>query len=256
MLSKSLLFLASAALALGTPVERTVSCRAPMADPPLPLTGGAAELPPVPEGLELKVIALGLGIQNYTCASVGADAVSTGALAMFYDISLLYPESGPNSLTIEKFNQLPAFALNHHSIPLHFNDSTVGRVEVASPGASLKRPFTRPAALDLGEDYGKLHFLGHHFFNTDGAPTFILRRGSFNVVAAKKASVPAPGSSDPGPMGTGAVAWLALDAANSKGATFVYRVETAGGNSHGCSKAAGQDSTSYAAQYWFYGPKS
>ncbi|KAL7933282.1 hypothetical protein V8C35DRAFT_305417 [Trichoderma chlorosporum] len=255
MLGKSLLALASATLALGTPVARDVVCRAPMADPPLPLTGGAAELPPVPEGLSLKVIALGLGIQNYTCASVGATAVSTGALAMFYDISLLYPESGPNSLTIEKFNQLPAFALNHDAVPLHFNDSTVGRVEADSPGASLTRPFTRAAPLDLGDEYGKLPFLGHHFFNSDGAPSFILARGSFNVVAAKKASVPAPGSADPGPMGTGAVAWLALDGnQNSKGATLVYRVETAGGNSHGCSKAAGQDSTTYAAQYWFYGP--
>ncbi|PTB40996.1 hypothetical protein M441DRAFT_27504 [Trichoderma asperellum CBS 433.97] len=255
MLGQSLLVLASAALALSSPVERDVTCRSPMADPPLPTTGGATELPPVPDNLELKVIALGLGIQNYTCASVGATAVSTGALAMFYDISLLYPESGPNSLTIEKFNQLPAFALNHHAIPLHFNDSTVGRVSIEGPGASLKRPFTRAAPLDLGE-FGSIPFLGHHFFNSDGAPTFILQRGNINVVASKKASVPAPGSADPGPAGTGAVAWLALDGnANSRGSTLVYRVETAGGNSHGCAQAAGQDSTSYAAQYWFYGPK-
>ncbi|KAL6905036.1 hypothetical protein GGI43DRAFT_398735 [Trichoderma evansii] len=255
MLSKSLLLLASMALALGTPVERDVTCRSPMPDPPLPTTGGAAELPPVPDNLELKVIALGLGIQNYTCASVGATAVSTGALAMFYDISLLYPESSDKALTIEKFNQLPAFALNHNKIPLHFNDSTVGRVSIEGPGASLKRPFTRAAPLDLGE-YGNIPFLGHHFFNSDGAPTFILQRGNINVVAAKKASEPAPGSADPGPAGTGAVAWLALDGnANSRGSTLVYRVETAGGNSHGCAQAAGQDSTSYAAQYWFYGPK-
>ncbi|KAL7949448.1 hypothetical protein V8C42DRAFT_310918 [Trichoderma barbatum] len=253
MLGKSLLVLASAALTFGSPVARSVTCRAPMPDPSLPLTGGATELPPPPPGLSLKVIALGLGIQNYTCASVGADAVATGALAMFYDMSLLYPASSDHSLTIEKFNQLPAFALNHHAVPLHFNDSTEGRVEVSSPGASSTHPFTHAAPLDLGE-FGKLPFLGHHFFNTDGAPTFILARGSFNVVAAKKAAVPAPGSADPGPMGTGAVAWLALDAPNSHGATFVYRVETAGGNSHGCSKAAGHDSTSYAAQYWFYGP--
>ncbi|KAH6604585.1 malate dehydrogenase [Trichoderma cornu-damae] len=256
MLRQSLLALASAALALGSPVARSepISCRAPMPDPTLPTTGGAAELPPVPQGLELKLIALGLGIQNYTCASVGAAAESTGALAMFYDISLLYPGSGPGSLSAEKFSQLPAFALNHHDVPLRFNDSADGRVDASSPGASLKRPFTRAAPLDLGE-YGALPFLGHHFFNTDGAPTFILQRGSFNIVAAKKAAVPPPGSSDPGPMGTGAVAWLALDAtSNSRGATLVYRVETAGGNSHGCSRAAGQDSTSYAAQYWFYGP--
>ncbi|PON28197.1 hypothetical protein TGAM01_v202691 [Trichoderma gamsii] len=257
MLGQSLFILASAALALGSPVEkRDVVCRSPIPDPPLPTTGGATELPPVPDNLELKVIALGLGIQNYTCASVGATAVSTGALAMFYDISLLYPESGPNALTIEKFNQLPAFALNHHDIPLHFNDSTVGRVSIEGPGASLKRPFTRAAPLDLGDEYGSIPFLGRHFFNSDGAPTFILQRGSINVVAAKKASVPAPGSADPGPAGTGAVAWLALDAnANSRGASLVYRVETAGGNSHGCAQAAGQDSTGYSAQYWFYGPK-
>ncbi|KAL6864049.1 hypothetical protein J3F83DRAFT_186038 [Trichoderma novae-zelandiae] len=252
MLVQSLLVLASAALSYASPV----TCRAPMPDPVLPATGGATELPPAPAGLELKVIALGLGIQNYSCASVGADAASTGALAMFYDMSLLYPDSGPNALSIEQFNQLPAFALNHNAVPLHFNDSDAGRVTADGPGASLAQPFTRAAPLDLGE-FGKLPFLGHHFFNTDGAPTFVLARGKFNVVAAKKASVPAPGSADPGPMGTGAVAWLALDGnQNSRGATLVYRVETAGGNSHGCSKAAGQDSTSYAAQYWFFGPKA
>ncbi|KAL7901590.1 hypothetical protein HDV63DRAFT_377250 [Trichoderma sp. SZMC 28014] len=256
MLGQSLFVLASAALALGSPVEkRDVGCRTPIPDPPLPTTGGAAELPAVPDNLELKVIALGLGIQNYTCASVGATAVSTGALAMFYDISLLYPESGPNALTIEQFNQLPEFAVNHHDIPLHFNDSYAGRVSSEGPGASLKRPFTRAAPLDLGE-FGSIPFLGHHFFNSDGAPTFILQRGSVNFVAANKTSVPAPGSADPGPDGTGAVAWLALNAnANSRGASLVYRVETAGGNSHSCAQAAGQDSTSYSAQYWFYGPK-
>ncbi|TFB07326.1 hypothetical protein CCMA1212_001147 [Trichoderma ghanense] len=253
MLAQSLLVLASAALSYASPV----TCRAPMPDPVLPTTGGATELPPVPSNLELKAIALGLGIQNYTCPSVGASPASTGALAMFYDISLLYPDSGPNALSLEKFNQLPAFALNHHAIPLNFNDSLAGRVSSEGPGASLIRPFTRAAPLDLGEEVGKLPFLGHHFFNTDGAPTFILARGKFNVVAAKKASVPAPGSADPGPAGTGAVAWLALDGnQGSRGATLVYRVETAGGNSHGCGKAAGQDSTSYAAQYWFYGPKA
>ncbi|EGR44385.1 uncharacterized protein TRIREDRAFT_112286 [Trichoderma reesei QM6a] len=254
MLAQSLLVLASAALSYASPV----TCRAPMPDPVLPSTGGATELPPVPSNLELKVIALGLGIQNYSCPSVGASsAASTGALAMFYDISALYPDSGPRALSLEKFNQLPAFALNHHAVPLNFNDSSDGRVTAEGPGAVLSRPFTRAAPLDLGEEFGKLPFLGHHFFNTDGAPTFVLARGKFNVVAAKKASVPAPGSADPGPAGTGAVAWLALDAnQNSRGATLVYRVETAGGNSHGCSKAAGQDSTSYAAQYWFYGPKA
>lgn len=40
MLSQSLLLLASAALALGSPVERDIACRSPMADPPLPTTGG------------------------------------------------------------------------------------------------------------------------------------------------------------------------------------------------------------------------
>lgn len=40
MLSKSLLALASAALAFGSPVERDITCRTPMADPPLPTTGG------------------------------------------------------------------------------------------------------------------------------------------------------------------------------------------------------------------------
>lgn len=75
------------------------------------------------------------------------------------------------------------------------------------------------------------------------------------MLAGKNAAVDAPTNADKGRDGTGAVAWLQLGAKDGSigGAKLVYRVLTAGGNSHGCAKASGQDSTSYSAMYWFFG---
>ncbi|EWY79328.1 hypothetical protein FOYG_17506 [Fusarium oxysporum NRRL 32931] len=65
--------------------------------------------------------------------------------------------------------------------------------------------------------------------------------------------IKAPASAPAGPEGTGAVDWLYLgDIGGSQGVSFVYRVLTAGGASHGC-EVQGTDSTSYTTLYWLYG---
>ncbi|KAF7544397.1 hypothetical protein G7Z17_g9993 [Cylindrodendrum hubeiense] len=234
MLANSLLFLASATLALASPCVRS--------SPVLPVNGGAKELATPPSNLTLKHIALGFGIQNYTCASAGATATATGALAMLYDIAHLYPGQSRIALDNADWLTLTADALDSQAVPLNLKTD-------GEPGADPVNPFTASTALTVnGLD---LPFLGHHYFNAAGVPTFDL--GSQIFFGTKLDSVAAPSSAYSGPDGTGAVAWLQLgDTGASVGISYVYRVLTAGGNAHTCTEA-GNDSTSYTAQYWYYG---
>ncbi|OAQ61587.1 malate dehydrogenase [Pochonia chlamydosporia 170] len=249
---KSYLLMLSAALALGLPSGS--SCAPSPKTPTLPQTGGATNLPAPPAGSKLLHIALGFGIQNYTCASVGATPTATGALAMLYDITDFYPGQSKKSLSQKDWDGLTSRALWTQNVPLNFNKSSAGRVDARYPGASQTNPFTKDAPLCL-RGMRELPFLGHHLFTSAGVPNFILEGGKINMLAGKNAGVDAPTNADKGRDGTGAVAWLQLGAKDGSigNAKLVYRVLTAGGNSHGCAKAAGQDSTSYTAQYWFYG---
>jgi len=246
MLSKTLAVLASAALAIATPVarahhEKGASCATGRPVPTLPVNGGEKELAG-PGGLKLKSIALGFGIQNYTCSEAGAEPTATGALAVLYDITKFYPGQGPKSLTIEQFDGLASSALTNLPVPLNLNDPANILLGATST------PF--PADAPLTVDGVSLPFAGHHFFNGEGVPQF--RLGKIDFLGALADRIPAPEGADGGPDGTGAVAWLELDAREgSKGSSLAYRVVTAGGNSHGCT-AAGADSTAYATQYWFY----
>ncbi|KAM0432339.1 hypothetical protein ACHAPT_004881 [Fusarium lateritium] len=245
MLVNSLFFLASAALALANPVRYRPgsSCTTSRPTPVLPQTG-AEELQSPPQGATLKHIALGFGIQNYTCKGDGSDATSAGALAMLYDVTHLYPGQSRGSLSEEKWASLTATALDGHQIPLNLN--SYGK------GASPTDPFPQDAPLEL-DGYNKIPFIGHHYFNADGVPTFDLTKDKQLLLARKVAGVKAPSSASAGPDGTGAVDWLFLgDAGGSYGVTSVFRVFTAGGNAHGCEGTDG-DSTSYTAMYWFYG---
>ncbi|RSL55892.1 hypothetical protein CEP54_009149 [Fusarium duplospermum] len=245
MLANSFLILASAALALANPVRYRPgsSCTTSRPEPVLPQTG-AEELQSPPQGATLKHIALGFGIQNYTCKGEGSDATAAGALAMLYDVTHLYPGQSRGSLSQEKWAALTATALSSHEIPLNLNTYGVG--------ASSINPFPQNAPLEL-DGYRKIPFAGHHYFNANGVPTFDLTQDQQLLFGKKVAGVKAPTSASAGPDGTGAVDWLYLgDAGGSYGVTSVYRVFTAGGNAHGC-KSTGTDSTSYTAMYWFYG---
>ncbi|ATY65486.1 malate dehydrogenase [Cordyceps militaris] len=254
MLSKSLLLLASLASSV---LAAPASCAAPKpATPTLPLTGGAKELTNPPDGLKLLHIALGFGIQNYTCAAAGATPTATGALAVLYDARPLYPKQGPRSLaSAAQFAQLPADVLATHPVPLNL-DNRLDRADPAHPGASLTEPFLAPpAGLVVDGVNEPLAYIGHHFFTDKGVPAFYLDNGSIFLTSKKDEAVDAPVEASAGPDGTGAVAWLKLSATDAAvgPAKFVYRVLTAGGNSHGCVNGAGGDSTSYTATYWFYG---
>ncbi|OAA56806.1 malate dehydrogenase [Cordyceps fumosorosea ARSEF 2679] len=254
MLSKSLLLLlASAASVLSAPA----ACPAPKSvTPTLPSSGGAKDLTNPPEGLKLLHVALGFGIQNYTCTTQGPGAANaTGALAVLYDARPLYPLQGARSLpSTASFAALPGSVLASHPVPLNL-DNFQSRADPSRPGASLTSPFPTPADLTVEGVAEPLRYIGHHFFTDKGVPAFFVDDGEIFLTAKKDEAVDAPADADKGPDGTGAVAWLKLSATEeAKGpAKLVYRVLTAGGNSHGCAAGVGEDSTSYTATYWFYG---
>ncbi|KAF4950795.1 hypothetical protein FSARC_13092 [Fusarium sarcochroum] len=247
MLAKPFLALASATLALASPVQsygRSSSCKPGKPVPVLPVHGGISELPDPPRDLALSHIALGFGIQNYSCADAGATPAATGALAVLYDATYLYPGQDRSSLTAEKWASLPSDTLNTGKVPLNRNENG---------GASLTNPFSKKQSFKVEGLRKSIPYLGHHFFNAAGVPTFDLDKANQLLVAKKIDGIKAPASAPAGPEGTGAVDWLYLgDAGGSQGVSTVYRVLTAGGVSHGC-KSKGTDSTSYTAFYWFYG---
>ncbi|KAJ6780604.1 hypothetical protein PWT90_03487 [Aphanocladium album] len=255
MLSKTLVLLASAASVFAAPAACPAPNNAKAVAPALPHNGGAKELTNPPNGMKLLHIALGFGIQNYTCSAQGAKPTATGALAVLWDARPLYPKQGPRSLSAAQFDALPGQVLASHALPLNMDASGPNRADPSHPGASLTNPFPAPAGLQVDGSYQPLEFLGHHFFNAAGVPTFVLDNGHINLTAKKDEGIDAPASASAGPDNTGAVAWLKLSATDAATgpAKLVYRVITAGGNSHGCAKGAGDDSTSYTATYWFYG---
>lgn len=124
----------------------------------------------------------------------------------------------------------------------------------ANYGAVVADPFPVGADLELGAV--KLPFIGVHYFDGAGVPTFdIAEKTGLLAVVAKKDNVKAPASADKGIIGTGAVDWLRLtDTGAGKGVAAVFRVVTAGGSAQPCSVSGlGVGSVPYTAQYWFYG---
>ncbi|PHH75491.1 hypothetical protein CDD80_2325 [Ophiocordyceps camponoti-rufipedis] len=219
------------------------------------------QLPSPPAGVSLKHIALGFGYQNYTCKHVRQPAEATGALAMLYDVTALYPGQGPASLSHPDFENLTAKVLSHNHIPIQVpsrhrqHQQPVDACIVDSAAAYASRPFPPDAGLWVEGIPQALPFLGHHYFDADGVPIFRIDGGRTDIPAAKVASVQPPAAAYAGPDGTGAVSWLFLRGKHSPVGVkyYVYRVLTAGGTSHGCARATGDDSSSYAATYWFYG---
>lgn len=277
MIYKGFINLAAALLAGASPILDGPSCGAGRPKPTLPSTGsGKSYNQPIlysprltltntdqelegPTGnLTLKHIALGFGVQNYTCSGADASPEATGALAMLYDITDLYPGQTYRSLpSVAAFEALGVTAMYDNDLPLILDAAApTGSQGVIHQGASTSNPFPEPGqALVLGGGANSsvshtLPFLGHHFFDAGGVPNFAL--SDLDLIAAKLQDVPAPKAADKGAEGTGAVDWLGLGPKDgSSGARYVYRVTTVGGSPHGCSEE-GHDSTTYTAQYWFY----
>lgn len=185
---------------------------------------------PVPDSsYTLRHVAIGRGVQNYTCAIAdnSTKPVSIGAVASLYNASCI-AANYPDLLSL-----LPNLALQY---PLP-----------AYPSSNLE-----PSNIDLS---------GHHFFENPTTPTFNMDADptqQLGVAVAKKvANSTAPAGSPLGPngVGNGAVAWLYLQSTNATVGNIktVYRLNTAGGSPPlTCQDSPAVFSVQYAAEYWFY----
>lgn len=235
--------------------------------------GIATELPAPATNLTLKYLAVGHGIQNYTCASDNATAANIGAFAVLYDATPLYPGTTGTGMDSAAFANISSAVLYNQDIPLNLlvasaADPTVPVAIDASTEldyqADSSNPFPSPAAdLNLSEQGITAKFLGHHYFDSKSSPTFDLSGSSSGLFfsGAKIGTVKAPTSADKGILATGAVDWLQLGDNGrglSNGVSNVYRVVTAGGVAEACSVSGPNPtgevfSVPYVAQYWFYG---
>jgi hypothetical protein len=102
-----------------------------------------------------------------------------------------------------------------------------------------------------------LPFLGRHYFDAAGRPTFDLSTIGLLASVRKAGGAVAPPNADKGTLKTSAVDWLKLtdnELGIGKGIKNVYRVITAGGASVKCADlGAASGSVPYTAFYWYYG---
>ncbi|OAL39058.1 hypothetical protein AYO20_01809 [Fonsecaea nubica] len=182
---------------------------------------------PSPSGLVLEHVAVGRGVQNYTCANATATPAAVGAVARFYNASCVAADY-PDLLAL-----IPNLALQY---PLP-----------SDPSAPLA-----PSDLQLSS---------HHFFSNTTTPVFAFDVPESpelgTVFAQKEHSSDAPANAVPGVSGTGngAVPWLYLTSRSTTEGDIkaVYRLDTAGGQPPAtCADMPAAFSVEYSATYWFY----
>ncbi|KXX77820.1 hypothetical protein MMYC01_205939 [Madurella mycetomatis] len=238
-------FLAAALVALAS----ASPCK-PNPKPTLPKVGGSTELPAPAAGLSLKKIALGHGIQNYTCESDSSESAATGAVAVLYDATSFYPGTRRTGLRQSVWDELPETLLWRKPLPLN-------KLAGTRFGANATEPFPQPSRdLDL-DGLPSIKFLGYHYFDNNSVPLFDVNMASLKASVVKVNNVAAPEGADKGILGTGAVDWLELGDSGiglSEGLSVVYRVITAGGAPQPCSVVGpGEQSVPYTTYYWLFG---
>ncbi|KZT25687.1 hypothetical protein NEOLEDRAFT_1241563 [Neolentinus lepideus HHB14362 ss-1] len=178
-----------------------------------------------PPNVTLSYVALGLGVQNYTCSNTST-WTNVGAVAELFDISCLY--------------NTPLF-------------------DPISNAAFAAWNVTPEAPLDLISAFsGNPIVLGQHYFIPSPTGSGVSPKFDFTsarekghpeafVVGAKVGDLPAP-------TGKGDVDWLQLKSVQGELASTVYRLQTRGGQPPAsCKQGSPPLSVKYAAQYWFFG---
>lgn len=179
----------------------------------------------------VSFLALGVGVQNYTCASTGT-YTSAGALAELVDISCLYKFPSV-------FNNISDYAIDLWSKA----PASVTTAELISKLSKVKNPIV----------------LGQHYFITNPVTgtglsakwdfSSHLKNSSAVVVGAKTGDVPSPtGSKD--------VDWLSLKAVPGQGllADQIFRTDTRLGQPPAsCTPGSPNISVKYVAKYWLLG---
>jgi hypothetical protein len=201
---------------------------------------GATALPS-PGGVALQHVVVGHGIQNYSCTAAGVKGTSAGALAVLYEVTSLYPGTGPQALSAADWETLTSKVLRTTSMPI---------AQTSGPSVS---PFPAPAGIRVDGVSATLPFAGHHYFDLDGVPTFDIKAGNELFKGRKDLNIAAPANADTGLTSEGAVDWLYLaDKGGSIGISKVYRVLTSGGSPSVCGAAGETQSIPYTAMYWIY----
>ncbi|KAK4646747.1 hypothetical protein QC761_213350 [Podospora bellae-mahoneyi] len=237
---KSILLAAMATVAYAAPCQPTFV-------PTLPKTGGARELPSPPPSFTLKKIAVGHGIQNYTCVDTTSAPKADGAVAILYDVTKYAPGTPKTGIAKALWDRIPSALL--------LKPLTLNKLAGTKYGAHATAPFPKEEDLKL-LGFPIAEYLGHHYFDISSTPMFDLNRVGLKASVTKLDNVDAPANADKGPLKTGAVAWLQLGDSGkglSSGITQVYRVITAGGVGQKCDVAGvGVHSVPYTTFYWFF----
>jgi len=174
-------------------------------------------------------VALGFGVQNYTCANTST-YTNVGAIAELFDVSCLVPTP--------LWSDLPDAAFSAWS-----ELSNITILEIIAALRALGSPGV----------------LGQHYFvpsATGGAPSpkFDFTSGGVlkpnpdaYVISAKAGDIPSPTSPTD-------VDWLVLNAVQGELADQVFRVDTRGGQPpSSCTPGSPEISVKYAARYFFFG---
>lgn len=139
------------------------------------------------------------------------------------------------------------------------------------PGLALQ--YALPADPVANLEPSNLKLVGHHYFSSNGTPTFDLTQlgpntasiasvssagTNFGVAKFKahaNSTAPADAPKGENGVGDGAVPWLLLDATygTTGDVVAVYRINTAGGKAPDtCESSPAVFSVQYATEYWFY----
>ncbi|KAJ7912340.1 hypothetical protein B0H13DRAFT_2476869 [Mycena leptocephala] len=175
-----------------------------------------------------KYVALGVGVQNYTCSATTLKYTSIGAVASIFDISCI--------------DKTPAFATIQ---------TTAFKAWSAAP-ASL-------SATTIGTKIGAPTLLGFHYFVPSPSGTGLSPEWDFTstgknagnanafVLAAKAGDITAPTNSATN------VDWLMLNSVSGSLATKVFRIDTVGGQPPtSCVAGSADISVKYTAKYYLY----
>jgi len=218
----SIVPLLGTALVYASPTHR-IGCD--IHDAHLTLPSNQTLIVPPPDTLSPIHIAVGVGVQNYTCDAATQKYTSVGAVAELFDISCL---SG-NPLAFKNIQDV------------WFAD-----------WSRMPESFT---VFDLvKENKGNRDVLGQHYFIQNGtaiAPKFDFTSASQKgnpdaySVCAKVGDLPVSSSN---------VDWLSLKSVEGDLAAMVYRVDTRSGRPPAsCVAGSPLLSVKYTAKYWFFG---
>jgi hypothetical protein len=177
----------------------------------------------LPTDASLEFIAMGVGVQNYTCTAAGT-YVTAGALAELYDVGCLY--GNPAFDSIQDFGYI-------------LYAGTPPRTHIDGPNAGLA-------------------LLGQHYFITNPtnastiSPVFDFSSSALKgdpngkVVVKRLGGIPSPAR----PQN---VDWLELGNQEGELAKYVFRVATKAGQPPAtCQPGSEPISIKYSAKYWFF----